>query len=127
MEFSVSDGTGPQGGWRFGLDDEDSVVALEVPAGYEEAGVALEWYFEGLSHGKQAAKSVLVHWRKLLAENGPGYSMSTNSAGAIRLDLDTVELSSLFDHFEPVVIPNSVFEEAAEAFEEFAENDDRYR
>jgi hypothetical protein len=123
----VSDGKGSQGGWRFGLDDEDSVVALEVPPGYDEAGVALEWYFEGLSHGKQAAESVLIQWRKLLAENGPSYSMSTNSAGATRLDLDTVELSSLFDHFEPVVIPNSVFEDAAKAFEEFAANDDRYR
>lgn len=115
-------------GWRFGLDFEESIAALEYPPGLDDAAKALEWYFEGLPHEDgDVARSVLPTWRRFLDERGPHYSLSTNSADATRLDLERVELSSFFGHFEPVVISNALFEEAVSAFQDFAEHEERYR
>lgn len=115
-------------GWRFGLDFEDSVIALEYPPGQEKVAKAVEWYLEGLPHeDKEAVQGVLRAWRRLLEQHGPRYSLSTTSAGAIRQGPDTVRLSSHFDHFEPVVITNTMFEEAVSAYQDFVEHDDRYK
>lgn len=114
--------------WRFGLDFEESIAALEHPPGFEAAARALEWYFEGLPHEDRAVvQSVLPAWHERFAERGPNYSLSTESADATRLDIDTVELSSFFGHFETVVISNAMFEEAVAAYQDFAEHDDRYK
>jgi hypothetical protein len=120
--------TAPSTGWRFDLDFEDSVVALEHPPGLEKVAKAFEWFFEGLPHeDKEAVRGVLPAWHRLLEEHGPNYSLSTTSAGAIRQGPDTVELSSFFDHFEPVVISNTLFEEVVSAYQDFVEHDDRYK
>lgn len=103
------------------------MAALEYPPGLEDGAKALEWYFEGLPHDREVARSVLPAWHRLLDERGPHYSLSTNSADATRLDMEQVELSSLFGHFEPVVISNALFEEAVAAFQDFAEHDERYK
>lgn len=124
----TSEPAAPSTGWRFGLDWEESVAALEHPPGLEDAAKALEWYFEGLPHeDKEVVRSVLPAWHRLLAERGPDYELATNSAGAIRLDMDTVELCSYYGHFEPVVISNALFEAAVSAYQDFAEHDDRYK
>lgn len=113
--------------WRWGLDHEDSPVALEYPPGRGDVANAFEWYFDGLPHeDRDAVRSILPVWHSLLAEHGPNYSLSTNSAGAIRRGPDTVELSSFFKHFEPVVISNALFEEVIAAYQDFAEHDERY-
>jgi hypothetical protein len=36
--------------WRWGLDHEDSPVALEYPPGLGDVANAFEWYFDGLPH-----------------------------------------------------------------------------
>ena len=113
-------------GWRWDLDDEDSPVVLEHPPGLEEVANAFEWYFLGVLKDKDIVRSFLREWRNLLEEHGPNYSMSTNAAGAIRRELDTVELSPMFNHFEPVVISNALFEEVVAARQDFAEHDDRF-
>jgi hypothetical protein len=114
--------------WRFGLDFEDSVVALRHPPGLENVAKALEWYFEGLPHEEKAVVTdLLPMWHRLRDERGPHYSLSTNSAEATRLDQDGVELMSSYGHFETVVISNAMFEEAVSAYQDFVEHDDRYK
>lgn len=112
--------------WRFGLDDEESPVALAHPPGLEAVANAFEWLFDGLTMDKDAVRGFVPMWRELFEEHGSNYSLSTNSAGAIRQGPDTVELSSFFDHFEPIVITNTMFEEVLLAYQDFAEHDDRY-
>lgn len=112
--------------WRWGLDDEESPVVLEHPPALEEVANAFEGFFLGFLMDKDAVRSILPAWRKLLDEHGSNYSLSTNSAGAISKGPDTVEVSSMFGHFEPIVISNALFEEVVSAYQDFAEHDDRY-
>ena len=101
-------------------------MVLAHPPGLEEVANAFEWLFDGLLKDKDAVRGFLPAWHRLLAENGPHYSLSTNSAGGIRLDMDTVRVSSFFDHFAPIVISNDLFEEVVAAYQDFAEHDDRF-
>lgn len=121
-----SESAKPSSGWRWDLDEEDSPVVLEHPPGLEDVANAFEWLFDGLLKDKDLVRGFLPAWHRLLAEHGPDYSLSTNSAGGIRLDTDTVRVSSFFDHFEPIVIPNTLFEEVVAAYQDFAEHDDRF-
>jgi hypothetical protein len=118
--------TAPSAGWRWDLDDEDSPVVLEHPPGLEKVANAFEWFFLGYPQEKDAVRSFLPTWRRLLDEHGPNYSLSTNSAGGVRQGLDTVEVGSLFDHFEPIVISNALFEEVISAYQDLAEHDGRF-
>ena len=113
-------------GWRWDLDDEETPVVLRHPPGLEQVATAFEWYFDGLVKAKDVMQNFLPVWHRLLAEHGPDYSLSTNSAGAIRKGPDTVELSSNYEHFEPIVISNALFEEVVASYRDFAVSDDRF-
>ncbi|MFI5533238.1 hypothetical protein ACIA8O_32320 [Kitasatospora sp. NPDC051853] len=109
--------------WSFEIDEDDDLVVHAPPGVPENTRRAVETLVLPFGLNDELTRTYLGEWRKMEAEFGTGYSLSTAAGAARRTGPDTVTIVDWYGQFEDCDMAVREFEDILERLVAFLEPD----